>query len=100
MSTPYDPDDTDRPDEEDEEEQESILAREAYVAHRLGGGEPATNEAFRRALEQFEQLPGAIRTGATEGLKRRQPPGPDDIEDDAEGPGGAADGPQDREDRS
>ena len=55
-------DDYDEPPESAEDEG-SIRIHDAYLEHRLGGGDPATPEAFRRAVEQFEQLPGAIRTG-------------------------------------
>ena len=40
----------------------AVQIHEAYLQHRLGGGEPASPEAYRRALEQFEKLPGAIRS--------------------------------------
>jgi hypothetical protein len=43
------PDDYDEPPESSEDEG-SLRVHEAYLEHRLGGGEPATPEAFRRAV--------------------------------------------------
>jgi hypothetical protein len=37
-----------------------------YVERRLGGGAPATQEAYARAVEQWHQLPGAVRKPPTE----------------------------------
>jgi hypothetical protein len=45
-----------------QEQKDAVKIHEAYLQHRLGGGAPATPEAYRRALEQFEKLPGAIRS--------------------------------------
>jgi hypothetical protein len=45
-----------------EEHDNAVKVHEAYLQHRLGGGEPASPEAYRRALEQFEKLPGAMRS--------------------------------------
>jgi hypothetical protein len=65
-------------DEESPENEDSLLVHEAYLQHRLGGGEPATPEAYRRAVEQFERLPGAVRTrpsaGQTEPPRPTEPP--------------------------
>jgi len=44
------------------EEKGAVEIHRAYLEHRLAGGEPATPEAYRRAVEQFEKLPGAMRT--------------------------------------
>ena len=65
-----------QPPEESPEEQDSILVHEAYLQHRLSGGEPATPEAYMRAVEQFERLPGAVRTGSSAGrtIPPRRPP--------------------------
>src|SRR4051794_27363989 len=48
--------------DESPESEDSLLVHEAYLEHRLGGGEPATPEAYQRAVEQFERLPGAVPT--------------------------------------
>ena len=57
------PKDKDYPEPEPHEEQPgAVRVHQAYLEHRLAGGEPATPEAYRRALEQFEKLPGAIQT--------------------------------------
>jgi hypothetical protein len=45
-----------------EEEGSAVKIHEAYLQHRLGGGETPTSEAYRRAIEQFEKLPGAVRS--------------------------------------
>ena len=37
-----------------------------YVERHVGGGAAATPEAYRRALEQWHQLPGAVSRPATE----------------------------------
>lgn len=37
-----------------------------YVERRLGGGAPATSEAYARGLEQWHRLPGAVSTPPTE----------------------------------
>jgi hypothetical protein len=44
------------------EQKDAVKIHEAYLQHRSGGGEPASPEAYRRALEQFEKLPGATRS--------------------------------------
>jgi hypothetical protein len=44
------------------EEDSAVKTHEEYLKHRLGGGEPASPEAYRRAVEQFEKLPGAMRS--------------------------------------
>ena len=52
------------PPEDDEpfEDEESLLLHDAYLEYRLAGGAPATPEAYRRAAEQFDRLPGVIRS--------------------------------------
>jgi hypothetical protein len=37
-----------------------------YVERRIGGGAPPTTEAYARALEQFQRIPGAVRVPAAE----------------------------------
>ena len=37
-----------------------------YIERRLGGGAPATPEAYARAIEQGHKLPGAVRVPPTE----------------------------------
>jgi hypothetical protein len=44
------------------EEGDAVRVHEAYIENRLGGGEPPGPEAYQRAIEQFERLPGAMRT--------------------------------------
>jgi len=44
------------------EDEGTIRVHEAYQEHRLGGGEPATPEAYRQAVERFRKLPGAVRS--------------------------------------
>ena len=45
---------------EGEEEGGSIVLRQEFIARRLEGGAPATPEAYARAIDQWQQLPGAI----------------------------------------
>jgi hypothetical protein len=45
-----------------EEESHAVRVHEAYLEHRLGGGEAPDPEAHLRAIEEFERLPGALRT--------------------------------------
>src|SRR4051794_28555732 len=44
------------------EEAEPVEVHQAYLEHRLAGGAPATPAAYRRAVDQFQRLPGAIRS--------------------------------------
>jgi hypothetical protein len=37
-----------------------------YVQERIGGGELPTPEAYERAVDQWHQLPGAVRAPASE----------------------------------
>jgi hypothetical protein len=57
----YDGDDHQEPPPH-KEESDAVRVHQAYLEHRLGGGEPATPEAFRHAIEQFQKLPGAVRS--------------------------------------
>ncbi len=50
------------PPEPHKEEPDAVRVHEAYLEHRLSGGEPATPEAYQRAFEQFQSLPGAVRS--------------------------------------
>jgi hypothetical protein len=47
-----------------------------YVERHLGGGAPATPEAYARALKQWHELPGAVGTPPTEvaGEEAEKPP--------------------------
>jgi|SRR4051812_5868789 hypothetical protein len=62
--------------EETPEDRESLRVHEAFLEHRLGGGEPATPDAYLRAVQQFERLPGAVPTGPATG-RRIAPPEPE-----------------------
>lgn len=44
------------------EESHAVDVHKAYLEHRLKGGEPASPEAYRRAIEQFQKLPGATQS--------------------------------------
>jgi hypothetical protein len=49
-----------------EHEDDSVKRiHEDYVRRHLGGVAPATPEAYERAIEQFNRLPGAMRTPTT-----------------------------------
>jgi hypothetical protein len=43
-----------------------VRIHEDFVNRRVGGGAPATREAYDRALEQWHRLPGAVATSPTE----------------------------------
>jgi hypothetical protein len=45
-----------------EEEPEAVRIHEAYIERLRGGGEEPDAEARRRAIEEFERLPGALPT--------------------------------------
>lgn len=51
-----------QPREPHKEQHDAVRIHEAYLQHRLGGGEPASPDAYRRGVEQFEKLPGAVRS--------------------------------------
>ncbi len=55
---------------------DAVRVHEAYIEERLGGGEEPDAASYRRALQQFEQLPGAVRT---------IPPAPEPDVDEPEG---------------
>lgn len=63
------------------EEPENLDIHEAYLQHRLGGGERPTTQAFGRAVAQFKKLPGAVRgkpaVKSPERSKGDQEPQPD-----------------------
>jgi hypothetical protein len=88
------PDDTPPPpsqapdDDESFEDEESVRLHQAYLEFRVAGGAPATPEAYRRAAEQFERLPGAIRTRPGVGQAPPRPATPPGGEPHDEEPGG------------
>jgi hypothetical protein len=61
-------------DDEFVEDEESLRLHEAYLEYRVAGGAPASPEAYRRAVEQFDRLPGVIR--ARPGVGQAPPPQP------------------------
>jgi hypothetical protein len=76
------------PREPHEEEGSAVKIHEAYLEHRLGGGETPTPEAYRRAIEQFEKLPGAMRatpdTIGPKEPKEKTEPRPDETGNEKE----------------
>jgi hypothetical protein len=76
------PDDTPPPpgpapdDDEFFEVEEELRLHEAYLEYRVAGGAPATPEAYRRAVEQFDRLPGVIRSRPGVGQAPSPPPTP------------------------
>jgi hypothetical protein len=71
-------------DDEFFEDEESVRLNEAYAEHRVAGGAPATPEAYRRAVEQFQRLPGAVRTRPGIGrVRTAAPPDEEPRPDDA-----------------
>jgi hypothetical protein len=67
--------DRDRDDRRYEELPEVVRLHEEYLKYRVAGGEPPTPELYRKALESFRQLPGAIRSKP--GPSPPPPPGGD-----------------------
>ena len=63
------------------EEASAVALHAAYLEHRLAGGEPGDAAAYRRGLEQFERLPGAVPTRPA---AAPTPPAPDDGGGDAD----------------
>jgi hypothetical protein len=61
-------------DDEFFEDEEELRLHEAYLEYRVAGGAPTTREAYRRAVEQFDRLPGVIRTRP--GVGQAPPPQP------------------------
>jgi hypothetical protein len=45
-----------------EELPEAVLLHEAYLQHRLEGGETPSAQQYLQTLERFRQLPGAVRS--------------------------------------
>jgi hypothetical protein len=60
------------------EEPENLDIHEAYLQHRLGGGEQPTTQAYARAFNQFKNLLGAVR--GKPALKPPNPPKEDEDE--------------------
>ena len=71
------------------EDEDSLRLHEAYLRTSSPGSTPATPEAYRRAVEQFDRLPGVIRArpevGRTAPPRRATPPGEEPRDDE---PGG------------
>jgi hypothetical protein len=56
---------------QEEEKREVVRGRERQVheeiiARRLGGGEPPSPEAYKHALDQWQQLPGSVIRSPTD----------------------------------
>jgi hypothetical protein len=51
-----------------------------FLARRIGGGASATPEAYARAIEQWQQLPGAVvNLPVTNLIQAQAPPTPSDA---------------------
>jgi hypothetical protein len=48
------------------EDADPVQIHREYVERRIGGGAPPTSDAYARAIEEFQQVPGAVRTPPTE----------------------------------
>jgi hypothetical protein len=59
MARPKDSDEGGAPPQQDRNVDRTIVYRD-YLERRLQGGAPATPEDYARAIEQWQQLPGAI----------------------------------------
>lgn len=60
-----------------------------YVERHLGGGEPATPEAYEKGAEEWSRLPGAVtrQPGEMRGqpaeIEEESPPAPDATDDES-----------------
>jgi len=79
---------------EDEEQQgpgnpdaDPVRIHEDFIERRLGGGAPATPEAYDRAVRQWRELPGAVRVPSTDLTGADATPGEEAGEEDEEGRG-------------
>jgi hypothetical protein len=61
-----------------------VRIHEDYVRRHLGGGAPPTPEAYERAIEQFNRLPGAMRTPTKTRPARPVPKSDDEGSEPAE----------------
>jgi hypothetical protein len=73
------------------EEGTAVQIHQAYLEQRLAGGEEPTPEAYRRAVEQFQRLPGAIGAPPTRSAEPPRPE-PDDAVDGEPGNGKGTEG--------
>ena len=48
------------------EDADPVQIHRDYVERRIGGGAPPTSDAYARALEEFQRMPGAVRTPPSE----------------------------------
>jgi hypothetical protein len=65
------------------ESEGAVRVHQAYIEHHLEGGEPATSQAYLRAFEQFQKLPGALRSKPP--IRSPQPPKDDPGDDGTTG---------------
>jgi hypothetical protein len=66
-----------------------VRIHEEYVERHLGGGGPATNEAYEEAVQQWHKLPGAVTRPPAEVPREPGRPG-EDPGDEQEGEGRGA----------
>lgn len=75
MSRKKDDDESDKNRDKDENEErppqreyetDPVEVHRDYIERQLGGGAPATPEAYARAINQWHALPGAVRVPPTE----------------------------------
>ena len=79
------PRDDDHDREPPVEEGTALQIHQAYLEQRLAGGEEPTPEAYRRAVEQFQRLPGATGAPPT----RPEPPRTEPADAEPDEPGSA-----------
>lgn len=63
-----------------------VRIHEEYVQRHLGGGGPATNEAYEEAVQQWHELPGAVIRPPAEVPREPQAPA-EEPGDEHEGEG-------------
>lgn len=70
-----------------------VRIHEEYVERHLGGGGPATNEAYEEAVQQWHELPGAVIRPPAEVPRKPEAPA-EEPGDEQEGEGRDAESPR------
>ena len=62
-----------------------VSIHQEFIERHLGGGAPATPEAYERAMEQWNELPGAVRVPPTRLTRDETTPPASEDEEGGEG---------------
>jgi hypothetical protein len=80
-----------QPPEEEEQrgpghpDADPVGIHQEFIERHLGGGAPATAEAYERAVEQWNKLPGAVRVPPTRLTRDDANSAPSEDEESGEG---------------